>query len=650
MTFNKIKNKYFTNKSNIENFFEDLNLIWKNCKTYNSDKSDIYYTATTLEAFSNDFVKKNFKNLSTKINKKKSTLQIPKIQNKNIYDNEESKDEKLIEKNQFTFSTNNIEKEYVKINKNKSSKNIYFSELHNDDKQIEINSELFSIKKIYKQEVENSEVNTILLKPNINLEILENKLNITDNLPSIDKKIYTISNVDYTILNEENMKIIPNLQNNQNNIDHYNNEKEIFGKKNIDDLQMDNIPIEENNNQNISNNDINLELIVNSEYQLKCEENQENELCQNILIENDKKIPSNDPKVKEETIQLEDTEDKNEIINYPNCIKNVLTIDEEIAVKKVEFLENTKIPENDRIKQENFPEIQFSNEENLIKIQKSNQEINSFLELINQENSFNIEKPNQEINSISELIKQEKSFFYEKPNKILNSTLDLIKQEHSMVIDESLLENFNNSKKINQDNLISISESGPQNILVSQIKQENFLIENNTIKNPKIKKIVKNFSDKAFELEYECFLYNDRFKNIDENLKFYENKSRRLRKDVDIGNNLNPKIKSSKKLPEIKEKEIPKLETKDKKKSLNKIKSKLKKNFNKLYNQNKNNTIEKDRNNLNSSQIFKKSKRISRKPKRFLDSSLSSNEERKNSIKKYDKNKDLSLEEVEDNM
>ena len=636
MSFKKIKNKYFTNKSNIENFFEDLNLIWKNCKTYNSDKSDIYYTATALEAISNDFVKINFKNKNTKINKKKST-QIPKIHKKIISDNEESI----------------IEKEYVKINENKSSKNIYFSELHKDDKNNEINSELFSIKKTQKQEVQNSEVNAFLLKPNNNLEILENEVTKKDNLPSIEKKIDSITNFEYSNLNELNMKTIRNFQNNHNNIDQYNNEEEILLKKSTDDLLKDDLPIEVNNNQNISNNDINLELIVNSEDQLKFEENQENEISQNVIIINQKKITSNDPKVKEESIQLEEKEEKNQIVKNPYCLNNILTIDEEIVVKKVkESLEHTNITENERIKQENFPDIQLSNEENLMKIQKSNQEINSFLELINQENSFINEKPNQEINSFSELIKQEKSFYNEKTNKILNSTLDLIKQENSMKFDESIPEIFNNSKKIIQDNLLCILESGPQNILVSQIKKENSIIENKTIKNPKIKKIVKNFSDKAFDLEYECFLYNDRFKNTDENLKFNENKSRRLRKDVDIGKNLNSKIKSSKKFPEIKDtyKEIPKLESKEKKKSFNKIKLKLKKNLNKFSIQNKNNIIEKNKNNLNDSQIFKKSKRISRKPKRFLDSSLSSNEDRKNSIKKYDKTKDLSLEEVDDFM
>lgn len=63
MNFKKIKAKYFKkNNTEFSEFFQDLELIWNNCRTFNENGSDIYKTATEFEEFTQRFITTNFLN------------------------------------------------------------------------------------------------------------------------------------------------------------------------------------------------------------------------------------------------------------------------------------------------------------------------------------------------------------------------------------------------------------------------------------------------------------------------------------------------------------------------------------------------------------------------------------------------------------
>ena len=364
MCFDSIKKKYFHLKNScIDNFYEDLNLIWENCKKYNKEISDIYYIANCLQEFSNYYIYKNLitKNSSSKKNlteikfnnnqgsesveesKNNSDLEITKIEkikpkqdHKNLNNLKELKNKIHIKKkNLFNESLNvNIKKDEDVKNKddteiilNKENK----TEINNKN-NIDISSSMECVMEKLNNSFENVDKKEILnLTKNDNIQILDNK----NSEYCEDKKADDLKNEE---ISDKNIFILDSNKNNSENF----KEKNDFPNK-ISDI----------NNENINN----------------CAKD-ENDLEENIKNSPEKKYNyKNKRKLNNSTTKANELEI--ESINYYEKLNNFKTN----KVKNEEYLRNRLRKDNSHDKNNSIIRSTKQKEYNLVKKNRNGNEL-----------------------------------------------------------------------------------------------------------------------------------------------------------------------------------------------------------------------------------------------------------------------------------
>lgn len=126
----KLKNSKY---KNIQEFFDDLQLIWTNCKTFNLEDSTIYADACYLESLTANLIKQNFSNGEIQTTSQKLDKSIP---NKSVISPQINPPE-IQKKNNFSNSTENVEvsESTYNININKAGEsNIQSVQRENDNK------------------------------------------------------------------------------------------------------------------------------------------------------------------------------------------------------------------------------------------------------------------------------------------------------------------------------------------------------------------------------------------------------------------------------------------------------------------------------------------------------------------------------------